>query len=190
MLFSGSILDNLRLAAPDASDEQLIAAARELGADDLLENLPDGYHTQVGPLGSLLSHGQRQLVCLVRAYLANPAILVLDEATSAVDVKTERRIQLALRRLCEGRTAIIIAHRLSTIRDADRIAVIREGKLVELGNHTDLIAQGGFYASLYQAYEENSLGVNVKPRDEFRQKNLEEKIEDNPAEENVIDALA
>lgn len=190
VLFSGSILDNLRLAAPDASDEQLIAAARELGADDLLENLPDGYHTQVGPLGSLLSHGQRQLVCLVRAYLANPAILVLDEATSAVDVKTERRIQLALRRLCEGRTAIIIAHRLSTIRDADRIAVIREGKLVELGNHTDLIAQGGFYASLYQAYEENSLGVNVKPRDEFRQKNLEEKTEDNPAEENVIDALA
>lgn len=167
VLFSGSILNNLRVAAPNTSDEQLIDAARELGIEDVLDNLPEGYHTQVGPLGSLLSHGQRQLVCLLRAYLANPAILVLDEATSAVDVKTERRIQLALRRLCEGRTAIIIAHRLSTIRDADRIAVIREGKLVELGNHNTLIVQEGFYASLYRAYEENSLGKVTKPHMEI-----------------------
>lgn len=159
VLFSGSILDNLHLAAPEAKDEQLIDAAKALDAHDLLNALPDGYHTQVGPLGSLLSHGQRQLVCLVRAYLANPTILVLDEATSAVDVKTERRLQIALRRLCEGRTAIIIAHRLSTIRDADRIAVIREGKVVELGKHDQLLNAQGFYASLYQAYEENSLGV-------------------------------
>jgi len=159
VLFSGTILENLRLAAPDASDDELIHAARELGADTLLENLSHGYHTEVGPLGAHLSHGQRQLVCLVRAYVANPAILVLDEATSAVDVQTERRIQLALRRLCEGRTAIIIAHRLSTIRDADRIAVIREGKLVELGDHDTLMRERGFYASLYHSYEENSLGV-------------------------------
>jgi ABC-type multidrug transport system fused ATPase/permease subunit len=159
VLFSGSILDNLRLARPGASDEELVAAARELGADEVLESLPHNYHTQVGPLGSRLSHGQRQLVCLVRAYVADPAVLVLDEATSAVDVHTERRIQRALRRLCEGRTAIIIAHRLSTIRDADRIAVIREGRLVETGNHQALIGSGGFYASLYRAYEENEVGV-------------------------------
>lgn len=158
VLFSGTLLDNLRLAAPDATDEKLIHAARELGADEVLSTLPHGYRTEVGPLGAHLSHGQRQLVCLVRAYVADPAILVLDEATSAVDVQTEQRIQRALRRLCQGRTAIIIAHRLSTIRDADRIAVIRDGQLVELGPHDQLIRRGGFYASLYEAYVENTFG--------------------------------
>lgn len=155
VLFSGSVLDNLRLAKPDASDAELIQAAQELGVEEVLAQLPQGWKTSVGALGSQLSHGQRQLVCLVRAYLANPAILVLDEATSAVDVYTERKIQHALRRLCIGRTAIIIAHRLSTIRDADSIAVIQNGQVVEQGTHNTLIQSQGFYRNLYQTYVEN-----------------------------------
>jgi len=158
VLFSGTILDNLRLAAPAASDDQLIAAARELGVDEVIRRLPSGYLTEAGPLGGHLSHGQRQLVCLLRAYLANPAVLVLDEATSAIDIQTERRIQYALRRLCAGRTAIVIAHRLATIRDADQIALIRQGEVVELGAHVDLIRAGGFYAELYREYEAGQLG--------------------------------
>jgi putative ABC transport system ATP-binding protein len=158
VLFSGSILDNLRLALPGASKGELTRAACELGADEVIHRLPSGYETEVGPLGAHLSHGQRQLVCLVRAYLADPAVLVLDEATSAVDIQTERRIQHALRRLCAGRTAIIIAHRLSTIRDVDRIAVIRHGRLVELGTHDELTQSRGWYAELYREYERGQRG--------------------------------
>jgi putative ABC transport system ATP-binding protein len=156
VLFSGTVLDNLRQARPDAPDEDLIEAARALDADEVLGRLAFGYQTQVGPLGANLSHGQRQLVCLVRAYLTDPAVLVLDEATSAVDVHTERMIQRALRHLCEGRTAIVIAHRLATIRDADRIAVIRDGQVVELGSHAELTLLQGPYARLYEAYERQS----------------------------------
>lgn len=159
VLFGGTVLDNLRLARPNTSDADLIAAARDLGVSDVLEALPQGYRTQVGPLGSQLSQGQRQLVCLVRAYLADPAVLVLDEATSAVDVSTERRIQAALRRLCEGRTALIIAHRLATIRNADRIAVIRDGDIVELGTHDELVARAGAYATLYRGHDTASADV-------------------------------
>ena len=151
VLFSGSVLDNLRLARPEAADEVLIEAAQALGVHELIAHLPQGYETPVGALGSHLSHGQRQLVCLVRAYLADPAVLILDEATSAVDVQTEQRIQQALRRLCVGRTAIIIAHRLATVRDADRIAVIERGQVVELGRHEELLARQGRYAALLSA---------------------------------------
>jgi ATP-binding cassette, subfamily B, bacterial len=158
VLFSGTVLENLRTGAPAAPDTQLRAAAQQLGVDELIERLPQGYETQVGALGANLSHGQRQVVCLVRAFLSDPRVLVLDEATSAVDVRTERRIQQALRRLCKGRTAIVIAHRLSTIREADAIAVIGKGQLVELGSHDELLLGKGAYAQVYSAYEKGQVG--------------------------------
>jgi ATP-binding cassette, subfamily B, bacterial len=164
VLFSGTVLENLRAGAPRAKDDEILEASRKLGVDELLRRLPLGYHTEVGALGANLSHGQRQIVCLLRAYLSDPAVLVLDEATSAIDIQTERRIQHALRRLCEGRTALIIAHRLATIRDADRIAVIRQGGLVELGTHDELIAANGAYAEVYRAYDQGQrLAPTVRP---------------------------
>ncbi|HTA93079.1 MAG TPA: ABC transporter ATP-binding protein, partial [Polyangiaceae bacterium] len=153
VLFSGTVLENLRAGAAAASNEDVFEASRKLGVDEMLRRLPLGYRTEVGALGANLSHGQRQAVCLLRAYLSDPAVLVLDEATSAIDIQTERRIQHALRRLCEGRTAFMIAHRLATIRDADRIAVIRRGRLVEIGTHDELIAARGAYEEVYRAYE-------------------------------------
>ena len=115
--------------------------------------------SEVGERGSRLSQGQRQVLCFVRAYLANPAVLILDEATSAIDLPTERRLQRALGRLAAGRTAIIIAHRLATIRDADRILVIEDGRVVEDGSHQELLAQGGRYAELDAQYQRNEEGV-------------------------------
>ncbi|MBJ9984755.1 ABC transporter ATP-binding protein [Acinetobacter sp. S40] len=157
VLFSGTILDNLRLVKPEATDRLLVQAIEELGADEILSQLPNGYLTQVGTLGVNLSHGQRQLVCLVRAYLADPTILILDEATSAIDIYTEQKIQYALRRLCQNRTCIVIAHRLSTIKEADKIAVIENGTVVEQGTHQQLLSQQGNYYQLYQSYLNHQL---------------------------------
>lgn len=122
-----------------------------------MQQLPQGYFTEVGALGKNLSHGQRQLVCLVRAYLANPKILILDEATSAIDIYTEQKIQYALRRLCQNRTCIVIAHRLSTIREADKIVLIENGHVVEQGSHEQLMQQQAAYFQLYQSYLQNQL---------------------------------
>jgi ABC-type multidrug transport system fused ATPase/permease subunit len=151
-LFSGTVMDNLRFGRPDAGDAEIVAAAERLGAHALLSALPDGYDTEVGERGSRLSHGQRQAVCYVRALLAEPRVLILDEATSSLDAATEHTLQEALRRLAEGRTTIVVAHRLSTIRHAERILVFESGKVVESGDHASLLARGGAYARLYADY--------------------------------------
>jgi ATP-binding cassette subfamily B protein len=148
-LFAGTVAENLAFGRREATREEIVAAARAVGADDFIEQLEDGYETQLGERGSRLSLGQRQLVAFARALLADPRILILDEATSSVDIGTERRIEQALRRLLHGRTAFIIAHRLSTIRDADLIVVLEHGQIVEQGSHAELIARRGLYTSLY-----------------------------------------
>jgi ATP-binding cassette subfamily B protein len=148
-LFAGTVAENIAFGRPEASRDEIVAAARAVGADEFVERLEDGYDTQLGERGSRLSLGQRQLVAFARALLADPRILILDEATSSVDIGTERRIERALRRLLHGRTAFIIAHRLSTIRDADLIVVLEHGIVVEQGSHEELLARRGLYTSLY-----------------------------------------
>lgn len=151
-LFSGTILSNIRLAKPDATEADVRAAANQLGCLDLLEALPQGLHTEVGERGSGLSVGQRQLVCFARALLADPRLVILDEATSAIDALTEARLQQALVTLLRGRTSFIVAHRLSTIRHADLVLVLDRGQIVERGTHASLVAAGGHYAALYQQF--------------------------------------
>ncbi len=157
-LFTGTVADNIRLARPDASIEEVRDTCDRLACLDLLEALPRGLMTQVGERGENLSLGQRQLVCFARAMITDPRLLMLDEATSAVDTFTEHRLQVALERLMEGRTSIVVAHRLSTIRRADEIVVIDAGRVVERGDHAALLASGGHYADLYHEFVRMSHG--------------------------------
>jgi len=150
-LFSASVMENIRYGCLGASDEEVIAAAKLANADHFIRRLPRGHDTLLSERGSNLSQGQRQLLAIARAVLADPSILVLDEATSSVDTRTEAHIQEALLRLMEGRTSFVIAHRLSTIRDADKILVIDDGRIIERGTHEQLLAQRGFYYNLYMS---------------------------------------
>ncbi len=151
VLFTGTIKDNIRFGRLDATDEEIYAAAKTANADSFIRRLPDGYDTQLSEQGSNLSQGQRQLLSIARAVLADPKILILDEATSSIDTRTEMNIQKAMIRLMKGKTSFIIAHRLSTIRDADDILVIDAGRIVEKGDHKSLLEQKGHYWQLYQS---------------------------------------
>lgn len=151
-LFTGTVMDNIRFAKPNAGDRQVIEAARKLGCLNIIENLPNGFATPVGERGGNLSLGQRQLICFTRALLADPGILILDEATSSVDSMTEVRIQRALEVLLQGRTSFVVAHRLSTIRDADLVLVLDQGRIVERGTHNQLLAMDGTYSNLYRQF--------------------------------------
>lgn len=150
-LFSDTVMENIRYGRLDANDEECVQAARVADADHFIRQLPQGYQTKLSERGSNLSQGQRQLLAISRAVLADPGILILDEATSSVDTRTEARIQKALLTLMQGRTSFVIAHRLSTIRDADIVLVIHQGEIIERGSHDNLISQKGFYYNLYKS---------------------------------------
>jgi ATP-binding cassette subfamily B protein len=150
-LFSDTVMANIRYARLDATDEECIAAAEAASAHGFITTLPNGYDTVLSGGGSNLSQGQRQLITIARIVLANRPVLILDEATSSVDTRTERKLQAALTAMMKGRTSFVIAHRLSTIRDADVIVAIDAGRVVDVGSHDDLMARGGFYHDLYMS---------------------------------------
>lgn len=147
----GTIRDNITVGKPDATEEELIAAAKASHAHSFIRRLPDGYDTVIGEDGGSLSQGQKQLLCITRVMLSLPPMLILDEATSSIDTRTEIRIQKAFATMMEGRTSFIVAHRLSTIQNADVILVMKDGHIIEQGSHSELLARKGFYAELYNS---------------------------------------
>ncbi len=149
-VFTGTVAENIAYGAPEASREQIIAAAKAVHAHGFIKRLPDGYDTVISE-SSGLSQGQKQLICIARIMLMDPPILILDEATSSIDLRTEQRVQRAFAKLMEGRTSFVIAHRLSTIKNCDVILVMKQGNIVEQGSHEELMKQNGFYSELYNS---------------------------------------
>ena len=154
-LFSGTVAENIALGKPGASVDEIILAARAVGADEFIKSLPDGYDTDVNKRGGRVSAGQRQLISFARAFLADPAVLILDEATSSLDIPSERLVQRGLQTLLGQRTALIIAHRLSTVEIADRVLVVHDGRIVEDGSPTELVQAGGRFAALHNAWQQS-----------------------------------
>ena len=158
-LFNGSIKENIAFGKEGATDDEIFAASKMAHADHFIRTLPEGYDTVLNEEASNISQGQKQLITIARAVLANPPVMILDEATSSVDTRTELLIQQAMNRLMEGRTSFVIAHRLSTIRDADLIIVMDQGKVIEQGTHNELLEENGFYADLYNSQFSNKPAV-------------------------------
>ena len=154
-LSAGTVRDNIAFGRPDASEEEVVAAAKAAHADGFIRRLPEGYNTVLGEDGGSLSQGQKQLLCIARLFLCLPPMLILDEATSSIDTRTELRIQNAFATLMQGRTSFIVAHRLSTIKEADVILVMKDGHVIEQGDHKTLLQKGGFYAELYNSQFDN-----------------------------------
>lgn len=150
-LKSGTIRENLMMGRPDATEEEMIQAAKAAHAHSFIKRMPKGYDTDIGHDGGSLSQGQKQLLCITRVMLCLPPMLILDEATSSIDTRTEIKIQEAFSRMMQGRTSFIVAHRLSTIQEADVILVMKDGHIIEQGNHESLLAKNGFYAKLYNS---------------------------------------
>lgn len=157
-LFTGSITENIRFGRPEATDAEVVQSVQDLDCLDIITSLPDGFDTEVGERGASLSLGQRQLICFARAMLADPRILILDEATSSIDTMTEAKLQRALERLLEGRTSFVVAHRLSTIRHVDKVIVLDHGRIKEMGTHRELLELEGIYSSLYKQFTKASQG--------------------------------